>query len=207
MHNQMNMSMNLIDITSFFILLALIPIAIKQRSFVSALQKNDPIEHKVSLWLAFIGLILSTFLIGLSLYRPSSTVIQLLLGSYGFSAYAVFYHFCPYLRLHLKMPWRTSIRLYLLFLLAGLTIVKIAGVNEALAFCCILSAGAALGWRRYSISQTIVMIVQLLLTLLTLFFVEADQIIWGAIFGAIANMIIFILGPYNQSDLQNDSEN
>lgn len=203
----MNMSMNLIDITSFLILLALIPIAIKQRSFVRLLRENDPIDHKISLWLAFIGLILSTFFIGLALYRPSSTVIQLLLGSYGFTTYAVFYRFCPYFRFHLKMPWRTSIRLYLLFSLIGLTVVKIAGFNESLAFCCILSASAALGWRRYSITQTIVMIVQLLLTLLTLFFWDADQIIWGAIWGVMGNMIIFILGPYSQSELQNDSEN
>src|SRR5690606_13501047 len=105
--------------------------------------------------------------------------------------YALIFQFNPYLRFKLKMPWRTSLRLYLLVALIGATISKMGGEEKSLYFFAICSAIGTLAWSRYSIVQTIVMIIQLMTTVVIIFFVHEDKLLWVALASIFAHMAIF----------------
>ena len=189
----MYMSFKLLDIfcLSTFVMLPLI--ALRMRSLWKRLDSTETKQRKWSLWLCFIGLFLSIISLNAANFWPIPKLFEAMVGLYGVSFYALLYHLNPFLRERLRMPWRTSVRLYLLTLLVGVTTYKIGGAMMSVYFFAICSALGAMMWSRYSIIQTIVMITQLVLSLVVIFLSLGAMPIWLGVVGAMSNVTIFLL--------------
>ena len=185
----MNMTINLLDIFCFFLLLGLVPTLIKHRSFWLSIPASAPRSIRIALALSAAGAVLSVILYGVSVHRRELNVMAAAIGAYGFSFYALVYLVNPLLRLRLKMPWRTSIRFYLLFFLAGFTTYKLGGVDKCYYFFIFCGGLGALFFSRYSITQTLVMVFQLLATIAILWWAPSEAFWFLLAAGIAVNMI------------------
>ncbi len=190
----MYMSFKLLDIFCFLTFLFLPLLGVRMKSLWQHTSAEELRERKWSLWIAFCGAFLSVIAFGMQHFYGHPKLLQTLVGLYGVTFYALLYHFNPFLRERLGMPWKTSIRVYLLMLLVGVTAMKLGGMKASTIFICFCAALGALAWRSCSIVQTIILLIQLVLSLVV-YFLVAQPLMWIIGFGLIANAGLFIYEP------------
>lgn len=203
----MNMSVKMIDIFCFLVPIGLGLLIFRARNLGTEEVTHGAGPKNISFWFACGGLLLSAIFIFLKAYFSWRMTNNLLVALYGFSFYALLFQFNPYLRLKLKMPWRTSLRLYLLVALIGATVSKLGGEEKSLYFFAACSAIGALAWSRYSIVQTIVTIAQLMTTVVIIFFVHEDKLLWVALVSVLTHIAIFWQGMSLQREIDHDKNN
>lgn len=190
----MYMSFKLLDIFCFLTFVTLPLLGLRMKSLWRRVREEERSSRKWSLWIAFCGAFLSVMAFDLQHFFAHPKLLQTLVGLYGLSFYALLYHFGPLLRERLGMPWKTSIRIYLLMLLVGATTMKLGGEKGAALFISTCASLGVLAWRTCSIVQTIILLIQLVLTLVVYFFARGP-LMWIIGFGVLANAIIFIYEP------------
>lgn len=188
----MYMSFKLLDIFCFLTFAAVPFVIFRARGLLRELGGEAPREMKWSLIAAFCGVFFSVICFGAQNFYPSPQLLQTTVGLYGLTFYALLYFLNPFLRERIGMPARTSARVYLLLLLIGATAMKMGGVAIATVFICACAALGALLWRQYSIVQTIVLLVQLVLSLVVYFLVE-NPLMWIIGLGVFTNVVMFLV--------------
>ncbi len=163
--------------------------------------QSEDRHAKWSLWVAFCGVNLSVIGFVVENFYSDPRLLQTIVGLYGLTFYALVYHFNPFLTRRLGMPWRTSMRVYLLLLLVGATAMKLGGEQVATLFICACAAIGVLAWRQYSIVQTIVMLIQLVLGLVVYFLVPLP-LMWIIGIAVASNGVAFLL----ESNLRDERE-